>query len=99
MSENYRRMKSIAADGQRKLHGPLKAQFVPGVTKNSRYAHVQSKVGAALKGQQQNPAQKSFSHELANRRMNHSQKFTVNNNPNNRSTPLPPQQFLHNGII
>jgi hypothetical protein len=49
MTENYRRMKSIAAEGQKKRSGPLKANFVPGVTKNVKYAHVQSKVTAALK--------------------------------------------------
>jgi len=49
MTENYRRMKNIAAEGQKKRTGPLKANFIPGVTKNSRYAHIESKVTASLK--------------------------------------------------
>lgn len=106
MTENYRRMKTIAADGQRKRFEPLKARFVPGVTKNDRYAHVPSKVGAFLKGGQSLiPPQRSFSDELANRRVQQGQKFVVNGGgPRNRSTPLPQhgQQQYHqqngNGI-
>jgi len=57
--ENYRRLKLIAAEGQRKLAAQMKPpQFIPGVTKNSRYAHVQSKVTASLRVSRQLIAQR-----------------------------------------
>ncbi|CAL8121838.1 unnamed protein product [Orchesella dallaii] len=49
MSENYRRIRQIANQAQRKRSEPLKAAFVPGVTKNEKYAHVPSRVGEFLK--------------------------------------------------
>lgn len=67
MQENYKRMKAIAAQGQKKRKEPLRAKFIPGVTKNERYAHIQSKVGQFVKGETR--AQGSLSDELGSRRV------------------------------
>lgn len=48
MSENYRRIRQIANQSQKKRE-PMKAAFIPGVTKNEKYAHVTSRVGEFLK--------------------------------------------------
>lgn len=49
MSENYRRIRQIANQSQKKRNEPLKAAFIPGVTKNEKYAHVPSRVGEFLR--------------------------------------------------
>lgn len=49
MSENYRRIRQIANQSQQKRNAPMKAAFIPGVTKNEKYAHVASRVGEFLK--------------------------------------------------
>lgn len=49
MSENYRRIRQIANQSHKKRNEPLKAAFIPGVTRNEKYAHVPSRVGEFLK--------------------------------------------------
>jgi len=49
MAENYRRMRKIGVQGQEKLSKPTTAKFIPGVTKNDKYAHVTSRVGEYLR--------------------------------------------------
>lgn len=100
MSENYRKLKNIAAEGQRKRFEPLKAKFIPGVTKNDRYAHIQSKVGANLRGGPI-PPQRSCSDELANRRMSHSQRFVNGGGSVNQQygqSPYQPEEYNGNGF-
>ena len=47
MFENVQRIRRTAA--QNKLKEPVKATFIPGVTKNVKYAHVTSRVGEFLR--------------------------------------------------
>jgi len=49
MAENYRRMRKIGVQGQEKLSKSTTAKFIPGVTKNDKYAHVTSRVGEYLR--------------------------------------------------
>jgi len=57
MYENYRRIRQIGNQSQQKRNEPMKAAFIPGVTKNSKYSHVTSRVGESLRTQAQKSAE------------------------------------------